>query len=123
MAVAGSTALPWARSGRRTLSGYDLVGVARRFDLVDGTALRVAAALWLCLPLAAAASVALVVLRRPRAAAVTALGSALAGLAMSSFVVKVSQGSSAIGAPMTIVSSLLGLAGAYLGLARLPRRT
>lgn len=123
MGVAGAAALPWARSGRRAVSGYDLVGVARTFDLVDGTPLRVAAALWLCLPLAAAASVALVVLGRPRAASATALGAALVGLVVAAIVVKVAQGSSSIGAPLTIVSSLLGLAGAYLGLARAPRRT
>jgi hypothetical protein len=121
--VAVATALPWARSGRRAVSGYDLVGIARRFALIDGTALRVAAVAWLCLPLAAGASVALVALGRPRAAAVTASAAALAGLVVATSVVKVAQGSSAIGAPLTIVSSVLALAGAYLGLAHLPRRT
>lgn len=121
--VAASAALPWARSGRREVSGYDLVGVARTFDLVDGAGLRVGAALWLAVPLVAAAAVALVALGRPRAGAGAAVLACITGLLVGSWVVKVAQGSSTIGAPLTILSSLLGLTGACLSLASQPRRT
>lgn len=121
--VAVAAALPWAHSGRRAVSGYDLVGVARTFGLVEGTALRVGAGLWLGVPFVAAVGVALVALGHHRAGVAAAALACIPGLVAGSWVVKVAQGSSAIGAPLTILSSVLGLTGSCLSLARSPRRT
>jgi hypothetical protein len=121
--VATGVALPWARSGRRWLSGYDLAGVARTFGLAESGPLRVGVTAWLSLPLVAATSVALAIVGRTRWALLPGGLVALAGFAVGVWIVKSAQGSSYPGVLLTIVSSVLGLAGVVVGVARNPGRT
>lgn len=121
--VALGAALPWARSGRRLRSGYDLAGVARAFGLTESTGLRVAVTAWLLLPLVAAGAVALALLGRHRLALVPAFVTAAAGFAVGVWIVKSAQGSWYPGVLLTITSSVLGLVGVTAGALRGAGRT
>ncbi len=121
--VATGVALPWARSGRRWLSGYDLAGVARTFGFAGSAPMRVGVTAWLALPLVASTSVALALLGRTRWALLPGGLVALAGFGVGVWIVKSAQGSSYPGVLLTIVSSVLGLAGVIAGVARTSGRT
>lgn len=75
MLVVLGSVLPWGRSGRVDRSGFDLVRLARRFDVLDGAAAGVAR-LWLVAPVALA--VVVVATGARRAGVAVALGTALA---------------------------------------------
>ena len=53
LAVAGAGFLPWAASGRRQRSSYELVGVVDRLDVLDGVAATATTA-WYLAPVLAA---------------------------------------------------------------------
>lgn len=80
VAVVAGSALPWGRSGRADRSGFELVRLARRLDVLDGAVAGVAR-LWLLAPLVLAVVLAATVLAptRRRAVGAIALGTVLAG--------------------------------------------
>ena len=119
--VAVGAALPWVASGRRRLSGYDLAGVARTFGLADRGVVRWVVTAWLTVPLLAALAVALAVLDARRAALVPAALVAVAGLAVTIWVVKEAQGSAHLGTVVTFASAVLGHAGLLVGAIRVIR--
>jgi len=119
--VAIGAALPWAASGRRYLSGYDLAGAARTFGLADRGGLRWAVTAWLAVPLLAALAVALTVLGARRAALVPAALVAVAGLGVTIWVVKEAKGSAYLGTVVTFASAVLGHAGLLVGAMRTMR--
>jgi hypothetical protein len=119
--VAVGAALPWAASGRRRLSGYDLAGVARTFGLAERGGLRWAVAAWFTVPLLAALAVALTVLGARRAALVPAALVVVAGLGVTIWVVREAQGSAYLGTVVTFAFAVLGHAGLLVGAVRTMR--
>ena len=124
-AVAIGVALPWARSGRRSLSGYDLVGVARRFGLTTGAGARTAATLILALPLLAAVAVALAALDRRRGSLTVAAAAGLIGAGTAGWTASVAQGSAGFGVGTTLAAALCCIGACVAGVAHayLPWRT
>ena len=116
--VAVGAALPWARSGRRPLSGYDLVGVARRFGLTTGTAARAAATVVLALPLLAALALALAAVGRRAGSLAVSVVVGLAGLGCAGWVASVAQGSAGLGVVATLAAAVCCLGGSAGGFAR-----
>jgi hypothetical protein len=122
VAVAGF--LPWARSGSRQRSSFDLARLADRLDLVDGRWTSILLALWAMIPLLAALTLLAAVFERPRPVLASAgLASALGvtGVALAartplplSAGVWVALGGAAVG--------LVGITALGIGIIRLKYR-
>jgi hypothetical protein len=110
-ASALALALPWAASGRRWRSGFELLGVARDLELADSFVARTLIAAVLLVPMLAAA---LWVLQTVRAYRWTVAIAVLAAVLVVSFAVVVVRSPlmSGVGVPIAVISSGCALFGA-----------
>ena len=117
MALGGVTgaaialALPWAGSGRRWRSAFELLRVTRSIGFADSLVERVVVAGVFVVPVLAAAAWVLVAMRIDRVAAVP-VAAAAALVLLLAVAVERSPLRSGSGVPIGTVASLLALAGA-----------
>ncbi len=119
--VALGSVLPWATSGARTRSSHELVRVAARLDLVEGTPAVLVRA-WHFVVLAAVVVVGLVLARRLRWAAVLAMVVGVSTLGLA-FAVKRSPLEADVGLALSVLGAIVALSGAAGTLTLSPGRT
>jgi hypothetical protein len=112
--VAVGAALPWVAVGRRNLSAFHLVTIARHFGYARSSGAGAAAALWLFVPLLAGLAVASALLGKRRVAAGLAGIVGVTGAAAAAFALRAADRHVLVGVWVTAAGAALALLGAVV---------
>lgn len=116
IAVAVTSFLPWATSGRASRTSYELVDAVERLDVLDGVGAAIAPA-WYLVPLLAAAAFLAAVLGRTLLVAASA---AFVGTAAILFAVAVNSSplSADVGCAAAVLAGVVSVAGAGVAVSQ-----
>jgi hypothetical protein len=120
VAVALTSFLPWATSGRASRSSYELVASAERLEVLDGVA-AAAAPLWYLVPLAAACAFLAAVLGRTVLAAGVAAATGVAAIVLGAAVNSSPLGAD-VGCAAATLAGAVSVAGAAVAVWQRRRR-
>jgi hypothetical protein len=114
--VAVGAALPWVAVGRRNLSAFHLVTIARHFGAARSSGAAAVLDAWSFVPLLAGVAIAAALLGRRRTAVGIAVVVGLMGGAAAAFALHTARTGVLLGVWVTIAGSAFAVAGAVPGL-------